>query len=99
MPLNAQWMKLASKELKGKDVHQTLVRETNEQMLIKPVYTSEDWKEADPEQPELPGVFPFKRGPYATMYTGRPWTIRQYAGFSTVEASNKFYKDNLKAGQ
>ena len=89
---------MAEKELRGKDVNETLVRETNEQMLIKPVYTKEDWQE-DPKQPDLPGVFPFKRGPYATMYTGRPWTIRQYAGFSTVEESNKFYKANLKAGQ
>ena len=97
MPLNVDWQKLASRELRGKDVHETLVRETNEQMLIKPVYTSEDVKEGD--KPEIPGVFPFKRGPYATMYTGRPWTIRQYAGFSTVEDSNKFYKANLKAGQ
>lgn len=45
---------------------------------------------------ELPGVKPFTRGPYPTMYTYRPWTIRQYAGFSTVEESNKFYKDNIK---
>ena len=66
-------------------------------MLIKPMYTSEDVEKTD--KPEIPGVFPFKRGPYATMYTGRPWTIRQYAGFSTVEDSNKFYKANLKAGQ
>ena len=48
---------------------------------------------------ELPGKFPFTRGPYPTMYTNRPWTIRQYAGFSTVEESNKFYKQNLAAGQ
>ena len=47
----------------------------------------------------LLGVFPYTRGPYATMYTNRPWTIRQYAGFSTVEESNKFYRANLKAGQ
>mmetsp|Transcript_63941 Transcript_63941/g.88353 ORF Transcript_63941/g.88353 Transcript_63941/m.88353 type:complete len:344 (+) Transcript_63941:268-1299(+) len=66
-------------------------------MLIKPLYTNEDWM--PPVEPEVPGVFPYKRGPYATMYTGRPWTIRQYAGFSTVEESNKFYKKNLKAGQ
>ena len=65
-------------------------------MLIKPIYTTEDVDTSGP--PEIPGVFPFKRGPYATMYTGRPWTIRQYAGFSTVEDSNKFYKANLKAG-
>lgn len=50
-------------------------------------------------QHELPGKFPFTRGPYPTMYSQRPWTIRQYAGFSTVEESNKFYKENIKAGQ
>lgn len=72
--MNAQWEKLASKELKGKDVKETLVRETNEQMLIKPLYTNEDINQ--PGTPELPGVYPYKRGPYATMYTGRPWTIR-----------------------
>ena len=66
-------------------------------MLIKPLYTQEDWKPA--EKVEIPGVFPYTRGPYATMYSHRPWTIRQYAGFSTVEESNKFYKENLKAGQ
>lgn len=48
---------------------------------------------------ELPGKAPFTRGPYPTMYSQRPWTIRQYAGFSTVEESNKFYKENIKAGQ
>jgi methylmalonyl-CoA mutase len=95
--LNAEWEKMAQKELKTKDVKSVLVRETNEQMFVKPVYTQEDWKPA--EKPEIPGVFPFTRGPYATMYTNRPWTIRQYAGFSTVEDSNKFYKANLKAGQ
>ena len=66
-------------------------------MLVKPLYTSEDW--SPPKEVEIPGVFPFKRGPYATMYTHRPWTVRQYAGFSTVEESNKFYRENLKAGQ
>ena len=98
MSLNPDWEKLASKELKGKDVKETLVRETNEQMLIKPLYTKEDVKERQSET-ELPGVFPYTRGPYATMYSGRPWTIRQYAGFSTVEESNKFYRANLAAGQ
>ena len=98
MSLNSHWEKLASKELRGKDVKETLVRETNEQMLIKPLYTSEDWQPEE-GQVEMPGVYPYKRGPYATMYTGRPWTIRQYAGFSTVEESNKFYRANLKAGQ
>jgi len=66
-------------------------------MLVKPLYTKDDWSPTEGES-ELPGVYPYKRGPYATMYTGRPWTIRQYAGFSTVEESNKFYKANLKAG-
>lgn len=66
-------------------------------MLVKPLYTNEDFSSAG--EPEIPGEFPYKRGPYATMYTGRPWTIRQYAGFSTVEESNKFYKANLAAGQ
>ena len=75
MKLNAEWLKMASKEIKGKDVHQTLVRETNEQMLMKPVYTKEDWSPPENEN-ELPGQYPFTRGPYATMYTHRPWTIR-----------------------
>lgn len=48
---------------------------------------------------EIPGQFPYTRGPYPTMYANRPWTIRQYAGFSTVEESNKFYRQNIKAGQ
>jgi len=56
------------------------------------VYFSDD-------KDEMPGVFPFKRGPYATMYKMRPWTVRQYAGFSTAEESNKFYRANLAAGQ
>ena len=90
---------MAAKEIKGKDVKDTLVRETNEQMLIKPLYTKEDWSPAEDKSEGLPGSFPFTRGPYATMYTHRPWTIRQYAGFSTVEESNKFYKANLAAGQ
>ena len=72
--MNAKWEKLASKELRGKNVKETLIKETNEQMFMKPLYTSEDWK--PPAEPEVPGVFPYKRGPYATMYTGRPWTIR-----------------------
>ena len=97
MTLNPKWEQLASKELKGKDVKETLVRETNEQMLTKPLYTKDDVKERS--EGELPGVFPYTRGPYATMYSGRPWTIRQYAGFSTVEESNKFYRANLAAGQ
>jgi methylmalonyl-CoA mutase len=95
--LNKKWEGLATKELKGINVKDTLIRQTNEGIYVKPLYTQEDW--APGAEPEVPGVFPFKRGPYATMYTHRPWTVRQYAGFSTVEESNRFYKENLKAGQ
>jgi len=63
---------------------------------VKPLYTSEDIANLESE---LPGHFPFTRGPYPTMYAQRPWTIRQYAGFSTVEKSNEFYRANIKAGQ
>ena len=97
--LNQKWEALAAKEIKGKDIKETLVRETNEQMLVKPLYTHEDWQFNKDQPAEVPGVYPYKRGPYATMYTHRPWTVRQYAGFSTVEESNEFYKANLKAGQ
>ena len=91
------WVKLAEKESRGKyDVREKLIKETNEQMIMKPIYTAQDWKA--PEN-EISGEFPYKRGHLATMYTARPWTVRQYAGFSTVEESNKFYKANLKAGQ
>jgi methylmalonyl-CoA mutase cobalamin-binding domain/chain len=64
---------------------------------VKPLYTQDDLKDVPLDQ--IPGAFPFTRGPYATMYTNKPWTIRQYAGFSTAEESNKFYKNNLKMGQ
>lgn len=67
-------------------------------MLVKPIYTKEDWSPPEGDA-EISGVFPFKRGHLATMYSSRPWTVRQYAGFSTVEESNKFYKANLAAGQ
>merc|ERR1719394_2394630 len=95
-PIDEEWKQGASKELKGKDVEETLMWKTAEGIDIKPIYTKED-TEGLPE--ELPGKFPFTRGPYPTMYTNRPWTIRQYAGFSTVEQSNAFYKQNLAAGQ
>lgn len=72
------------------------VRNTPEGITMKPLYTSEDVQGLDPG---VPGLEPFIRGPYPTMYTQRPWTIRQYAGFSTAEASNQFYKKNLAAGQ
>nr|KAF6341678.1 methylmalonyl-CoA mutase [Myotis myotis] len=94
-PLHPEWAALAKKQLKGKNP-EDLIWRTPEGISIKPLYSSRDTKDS-PE--ELPGVKPFTRGPYPTMYTFRPWTIRQYAGFSTVEESNKFYKDNIKAGQ
>ncbi|XP_031722127.1 methylmalonyl-CoA mutase, mitochondrial [Anarrhichthys ocellatus] len=93
--LHPEWASLAKKQLKGKNP-EDLIWRTPEGLNIKPVYTKAD----SVDRPdELPGVFPYTRGPYPTMYTNRPWTIRQYAGFSTVEESNKFYKDNIKAGQ
>ncbi|XP_006931854.2 methylmalonyl-CoA mutase, mitochondrial isoform X2 [Felis catus] len=94
-PLHPEWAALAKKQLKGKNP-EDLIWHTPEGISIKPLYSSRDTNDL-PE--ELPGVKPFTRGPYPTMYTFRPWTIRQYAGFSTVEESNKFYKDNIKAGQ
>ncbi|KAJ2727459.1 hypothetical protein H4R23_003885, partial [Coemansia sp. Cherry 401B] len=95
-PLDPDWTKLATKECKGKDPEATLTWNTLEGIPVKPVYTSDDVKG---QAKEIPGVYPYTRGPYATMYTYRPWTIRQYAGFSTVEESNRFYKANLAAGQ
>uniref|UniRef100_A0A8C1IYX5 Methylmalonyl-CoA mutase, mitochondrial n=1 Tax=Cyprinus carpio TaxID=7962 RepID=A0A8C1IYX5_CYPCA len=93
--LHEDWAALAKKQLKGKNP-EDLIWRTPEGISIKPVYTQTDTAAV---QDELPGVFPFTRGPYPTMYTYRPWTIRQYAGFSTVEESNKFYRDNIKGGQ
>ena len=89
----ADWEARAAKEVKGRD----LTWHTPEGIAIRPLYTPED-APAD-GSPGLPGYAPFTRGPYASMYTGRPWTIRQYAGFSTAEASNAFYRRNLAAGQ
>jgi methylmalonyl-CoA mutase len=91
------WRALAAKELSGGDVEQ-LVRETLDGIKIKPLYTEADLEGLE-LQGVLPGFPPFLRGPRATMYANRPWTIRQYAGFSTAEESNRFYRDNLKAGQ
>lgn len=95
-PLHPEWSELAKKQLKGADPGKKLTWHTPEGIDIKPVYTRTDTQHAEEE---IPGKFPFTRGPYPTMYTNRPWTIRQYAGFSTVEESNKFYRDNIKAGQ
>ncbi|KAJ2076181.1 putative methylmalonyl-CoA mutase, mitochondrial [Coemansia sp. S155-1] len=94
--LDPKWAKLAAKECRGQDPEAVLTWNTLEGIPVKPVYTAEDTKDL---ANELPGVYPYTRGPYATMYTYRPWTIRQYAGFSTVEESNRFYKANLAAGQ
>ncbi|KAK7109097.1 methylmalonyl-CoA mutase, mitochondrial-like [Littorina saxatilis] len=96
VPIDEEWKKGASKELKGKDVEKELTWKTAEGIKIKPLYTTEDVSDLPKE---VPGNFPFTRGPYYTMYTHRPWTIRQYSGFSTVEESNKFYRDNIAGGQ
>ena len=85
------WKQAAAKEVKGKD----LTWHTPEGIAVKPLYTAEDVS----VDPGLPGFAPFTRGVRASMYTGRPWTIRQYAGFSTAEESNAFYRRNLAAGQ
>ena len=92
-----QWRALASKELKGADPD-TLNWDTLEGITVKPLYTEADTAGLD-HMGSLPGIAPFTRGPRATMYAGRPWTIRQYAGFSTAEESNAFYRRNLAAGQ
>jgi len=89
-PTVTDWQTAAAKEVKGKD----LTWNTPEGFAIKPLYTGEDAGD-----PGLPGFAPFTRGVRASMYAGRPWTIRQYAGFSTAEESNAFYRRNLAAGQ
>src|SRR5436190_4617275 len=91
-PTRDDWKALADKEAKGRD----LSRETPEGIPLQTLYGPDDAAEIDSGYPGLP---PYTRGPYATMYAGRPWTIRQYAGFSTAEDSNAFYRRNLKAGQ
>jgi len=90
-PSKSDWKAVADKESLGRD----LSRETIEGIELSPVYGSDD---AGIDS-GFPGLPPFTRGPYATMYAGRPWTIRQYAGFSTAEESNAFYRRNLAAGQ
>ena len=91
------WVDLAKKETKSADLDHLLWK-TAEGIDIKPLYTPEDLVKLK-NQESLPGFMPYKRGPKATMYAGRPWTIRQYAGFSTAEESNAFYRKNLEAGQ
>lgn len=96
-PDKKKWEALAEKELKGKTAD-SLNWETPEGITVKPLYTEEDI-EGLPSVNSLPGLAPYVRGPKATMYAGRPWTIRQYAGFSTAKESNAFYRRNLAAGQ
>ena len=91
------WKRLAERELKGRDPEE-LVWQTPEGIAVKPLYTDED-TDGLAHMGTIPGAGPFVRGPRATMYTGRPWTIRQYAGFSTAEESNAFYRKALAAGQ
>ncbi len=95
--MTEQWSSAAAKELRGKDPAD-LVTQTPEGIDVQPLYTEADLDGID-HLGSTPGFAPFVRGPRATMYTNRPWTIRQYAGFSTAEASNAFYRKNLEAGQ
>tara|TARA_R110000787_G_scaffold63679_11_gene144177 strand:+ start:278818 stop:280968 length:2151 start_codon:yes stop_codon:yes gene_type:complete len=91
------WRAAAEKDLKGESVD-ALTWQTPEGIAVKPLYTAADLEGLEHIE-TLPGFAPFLRGPRATMYANRPWTIRQYAGFSTAEDSNKFYRENLAAGQ
>jgi len=90
------WTKLAAKELRERPL-ESLVWHAPEGFDVKPLYTAADLEKIDLDM--VPGIAPFTRGVRATMYAGRPWTIRQYAGFSTAEDSNAFYRRNLAAGQ
>ncbi len=92
-----KWAALAAKELKDKPLV-GLVWKTPEGFEVKPLYTAADLEAAEAVD-SMPGIAPFLRGVRATMYAGRPWTVRQYAGFSTAEESNAFYRKNLSAGQ
>ncbi len=93
----ADWEKLAAREIRAQD-SEGLVWHTPEGIPVKPLYTADDLAGLT-HLDTLPGFAPFVRGPRATMYAGRPWTVRQYAGFSTAEESNNFYRRNLAAGQ
>jgi methylmalonyl-CoA mutase len=93
----ADWRTLAEAELRGRPVDD-LTWKTLEGIDVQPLYTADDLKDVD-HLGTIPGAAPYTRGVKATMYAGRPWTIRQYAGFSTAEESNAFYRRNLAAGQ
>ncbi|MFJ7363657.1 methylmalonyl-CoA mutase [Peribacillus frigoritolerans] len=90
------WKKEVEKAV-GKNI-EDLLFETNEQIKIKPLYVEEDISGLE-HMESVPGIAPFTRGPYPSMYVNRPWTVRQYAGFSTAEESNAFYRRNLAMGQ
>jgi len=94
---SSTWRATAERELKGRDPDELIVT-TPEGIEIKPVYDASDLDGVE-HLGGQPGELPFVRGPRATMYTNRPWTVRQYAGFSTAEESNAFYRANLAAGQ
>ncbi len=96
-PTLNDWEACATKELRGRPL-EDLVWHTPEGIPVKPLYTAADLEGLEHLE-GLPGLAPFVRGPKATMYAGRPWTVRQYAGFSTAEDSNAFYRQNLAAGQ
>ena len=91
------WQDKATDELKGKSLDD-LTWKTLEGIDVKPLYTADDLENIA-HLDSLPGFAPYIRGPRATMYAKRPWTVRQYSGFSTAEESNKFYRDNIAAGQ
>jgi methylmalonyl-CoA mutase len=92
-----RWREAANGELKGKDA-EGLAWETPEGIRIQPLYTAADLEKLE-HLDTLPGFAPFVRGPRATMYANRPWTIRQYGGFSTAEETNAFFRKNLAGGQ
>ncbi|MCS6947419.1 MAG: methylmalonyl-CoA mutase family protein, partial [Steroidobacteraceae bacterium] len=92
----ADWLRAAAKSAPGGDLTR-LIWQTPEGLQVKPLYTAADLAGL-PYVDTLPGFPPFIRGPQATMYAVRPWTIRQYAGFSTAEESNAFYRNALAAG-
>ncbi|WP_420491331.1 methylmalonyl-CoA mutase [Neobacillus drentensis] len=91
-----EWEKKVNHEISSS--FEDLLFETNEQIYLKPIYTKEDRAGLE-HIDDLPGLPPYTRGPYPTMYVNRPWTVRQYAGFSTAEESNAFYRRNLAMGQ
>ncbi|SEN30948.1 methylmalonyl-CoA mutase [Loktanella fryxellensis] len=93
----SDWAKLAAEELRGRSPDD-LTWHTLEGIAVKPLYTADDVADL-PHMGGIPGAAPYTRGVKATMYAGRPWTIRQYAGFSTAEESNAFYRSALAAGQ